>query len=183
MKTIIIIGGGLSGILSAIQLLDRSKDVFVKIINTKHPTALGVAYNTNDPEHLLNVTAGKMSLYPLLPDHFTDWLIANDYPAENISETFQPRMVYGKYISEVFNSYISNKQLEIIDSLAIDIIKQTNQYAVLLSSGRNIIAEKIILALGNFLPSSPKSNSDDFFKSNNYFQDPWNPAYSKNSRI
>ncbi len=180
MKTIIIIGGGLSGILSAIQLLDRSKDVFVKIINTKHPTALGVAYNTNDPEHLLNVTAGKMSLYPLLPDHFTDWLIANDYPAENISETFQPRMVYGKYISEVFNSYISNKQLEIIDSLAIDIIKQTNQYAVLLSSGRNIIAEKIILALGNFLPSSPKSNSDDFFKSNNYFQDPWNPAYSKN---
>ena len=53
MKTIIIIGGGLSGILSAMQLLYIRKDILVKIINASHPIALGVAYSTNDPDHLL----------------------------------------------------------------------------------------------------------------------------------
>ncbi len=180
MKTIIIIGGGLSGILSAMQLLDIRKDILVKIINASHPIALGVAYSTNDPDHLLNVPAGKMSLFPNLPDHFTDWLISKNYRSNDLANEFIPRNVFGNYITEVFNSYKNNKQLEIIDAEATDVEKQTNKYSVFLSNGKTIAGEKIILAFGNFLPSNPKSKSTSYFNTANYFQDPWNPAYLKN---
>lgn len=180
MKTIAIIGGGLSGILTAIQLLEKSKDISVKIINSGQPIGLGVAYSTTDTSHLLNVPAGKMSAFPDNQKHFTDWLIAHGHSAEQIEKQFFPRFVYGEYLSELVAALKQNKQVEIINAKAIDLQKQDSSYSILLNNDKSVFADKTVLALGNFLPATPKSESQSFFESPNYFKNPWNTDYLKN---
>ena len=114
MKTIAIIGGGWSGMLTAIQLLEKSKNIYVKVINSGATTGLGIAYSTTDESHLLNVPAGKMSAFPDQPNHFADWLIANGHSTEQIEKQFFPRLIYGKYILNLLDSLKDNAQLEII---------------------------------------------------------------------
>lgn len=179
MKTIAIIGGGWSGILTAIQLLEKSKNISVKIINSGQPIGLGVAYSTTEEAHLLNVPAGKMSAFPNNPKHFTDWLIANGHSIEQIEKQFLPRLVYGKYISELVSSLKQNEQLEIINAKAIDIQKQESAYSILLDNENSILADKIVLALGNFLPATPKAENTIFFESPGYYENPWNTDYLK----
>lgn len=180
MKTIAIIGGGWSGILTAIQLLEKSKNIYVKVINSEHAIGLGIAYSTKDEAHLLNVPAGKMSAFPDQPNHFTDWLIANGHSIEQIEKQFFPRVIYGKYILNLLDSLKDNTQLEIINAKAIDIQTQSLKYSVQLNNGNSIITDKVVLALGNFLPSIPKSNTPAFFESPFFFKNPWNADYLKN---
>ncbi len=179
MKTIVIIGGGWSGILTAIQLLEKNKNISIKIIHSGTPIGLGVAYSTTDTSHLLNVPAEKMSAFPNNPKHFTDWLIANGNSAEQLEKQFFPRLLYGKYILELFSTLKLQEQLEIINTKAVDIQKKENLYSIQLDNNKSVDANKIVLALGNFLPANPKSASESFFESSNYFKNPWNTDFLK----
>ena len=180
MKTIAIIGGGFSGTLTAILLLQKSKAVKIKLINSGLPIAKGIAYSSISPEHLLNVPAGRMSAFSNIPDHFTNWLKTNNYKSPEIGASFLPRFIYGKYITELFDSIKSNERFELIDSKATDVVKQADGYSVQLQNGNSVVADKIVLALGNFLPANPPINRITFFESKNYFQNPWAPAYLTN---
>ncbi len=183
MKTIAIIGGGWSGILTAIQLLKKSKNISIKIINSGQPIGLGVAYRTTDTSHLLNVPAGKMSAFTNNPKHFTDWLIKNGHSTDEIEKHFFPRLLYGKYILEFVDKIKQNSQVKFIDARAVDIQKESLNYSIQLNNGNSINADKIVLALGNFLPSTPKSATLNFFESPYYFKNPWNADYLKNISI
>ncbi|WP_232006932.1 FAD/NAD(P)-binding protein, partial [Mycobacterium sp. 1245805.9] len=57
----------------------------------------GAAYGTDDPTHLLNVPAQRMSAWPDDPDHFCRWL---DERAVTPLEGFAPRLAYGRYLRE-----------------------------------------------------------------------------------
>ncbi|NCV45075.1 MAG: FAD-dependent oxidoreductase, partial [Actinobacteria bacterium] len=57
MRKVLIVGGGASGLLVAINLLRKSDDCEVTIVEPNERLGLGVAYSTLDPEHLLNVPA------------------------------------------------------------------------------------------------------------------------------
>lgn len=179
MKTIVIIGGGFSGTLTAIQLLKKSKDVQVIIINTNYPIAKGTAYSTNSAEHLLNVTARQMSPFSNEPDHFVSWIRSGNSSYSNSDIPFLPRFLYGKYIQELFEPFKTNKQLQIIEAKATDIQTVEKKYSVILDNGQSILADKIVLAMGNFLPANPKIKDPSFFKSKNYFQNPWVQSYLK----
>jgi uncharacterized NAD(P)/FAD-binding protein YdhS len=73
--TIIIIGGGASGVLLALHLLRGPDRRFeVTIIERRAELGAGVAYATNHPDHLLNVRASNMSAFPDDPGHFVRWL-------------------------------------------------------------------------------------------------------------
>src|ERR1700733_3364046 len=75
MLKVVVIGGGFSGTLAAIQLSKMAQGaVHISLVNTKYPVAKGVAYSTALDVHLLNVRAGRMSAFPDEPDHFVDWL-------------------------------------------------------------------------------------------------------------
>ena len=103
---IAIIGGGFSGIMTAVNLARLSwKPLHNTIINHRRPTARGVAYGTRRMEHLLNVAARNMSAYPdHLPDHFVNWLrTRSDF--DTVPETRAPRAlhrtpasIYGDYL-------------------------------------------------------------------------------------
>ena len=99
-----IIGGGASGTILLLHLLEQIKYPFsVAILQKGHAAAKGVAYSTTDPNHLLNVRAGRMSAYADQPDHFVEWLrTQQEYPEalgpDKEKEAFVPRYLYGRYL-------------------------------------------------------------------------------------
>ena len=74
--TIAIVGAGFSGVAVAARLLSQRGTPPLKIvlINASGKRARGVAYGTESNSHVLNVPAGRMSIWPEQPDDFLQFL-------------------------------------------------------------------------------------------------------------
>src|ERR1700760_439522 len=104
-KEVIIIGGGASGTLLAVQLLrDPSARIRVTLVEKGQKPGFGLAYSTSNPEHLLNVRAANMSAFADDPDHFVRWLGTDRIAGElHCADRFcfAPRKIYGRYIGSL----------------------------------------------------------------------------------
>lgn len=105
---IAIVGAGFSGTLLASQLLRQAqRPLRLLLIERSGRFGSGVAYGTEDPGHLLNVSAGAMSAWPDDPGHLLRWLdlnhaaLADLLPAALDASSFLPRQVYGFYLQSV----------------------------------------------------------------------------------
>src|SRR6201998_1201757 len=158
--TIAIIGGGVSGTLTAFHLLRQETPTRVVFINQRPDFGLGLAYSTPSLRHLLNVPAGKISALPDQPDHFLNWLRKNHDPAAT-EKTFAPRAVFGRYIQSLLKS---TSQLEQEIATVVDVRQQDSGAVLTLDNGFELRADRIVLATGNFdpapLPGITKAASD-----------------------
>jgi uncharacterized NAD(P)/FAD-binding protein YdhS len=170
--TIAIIGGGFSGSLVAVNLTRiATKPITIKLINKSSEIGRGLAYNTSVLGHLLNVPAGKISAFPEQPEHFLNWLHNNGYEEIQASD-FVPREIYGDYIQSVLQEVKNNPfvTLEIItQDEAISLEKTENETKIELKSGKSLTADRVILALGNPPPTTPKSLENY----QEYIKNPW----------
>ena len=182
VKTIAIIGGGVSGALVATNLLRQATaPLRIVIIERTPPIGRGVAYGTDCPDHFLNVPAGRMGAFPDAPDHFYKWVAArvgrSTFPKTVSSTDFLPRTLYGQYIYSVLMDARlgASKEvtLETIVGEAIDIEEKTGSALVLLNDGRSIEAERVVLALGNLPGEYPMRKTSQFFHSPRYVHVPW----------
>ena len=105
---IAIVGAGFSGTLLACQLLKQSqRPLRLVLIERSGRFGPGVAYGTDDPGHLLNVSAGAMSALPEDPSHLLRWLdlnraaLADLLPEPVDASCFLPRRVYGLYLESI----------------------------------------------------------------------------------
>src|SRR5215472_7669149 len=96
---VVIIGGGASGTLTAVALARFPHVAPISIVDTAGMFARGVAYGTEEPLHLLNVPAGRMSALEDDADHLVDWLGARGERPD--PEAFLPRRLYGDYLGEL----------------------------------------------------------------------------------
>ena len=68
---VVVIGGGASGVLMAAHLLrDPQGQARVTIIEGRHMLGCGIAYSTDDPDHLLNTRAISMSAIIIHRDRY-----------------------------------------------------------------------------------------------------------------
>ena len=83
--SVVIIGGGFCGVLTMINLIEKSTGkTSITIINKGYPLARGVAYKTYSEKHLLNVEARNMSAFPDKPDHFAPTPVEKGYPGPGL---------------------------------------------------------------------------------------------------
>ncbi|WP_306287180.1 FAD/NAD(P)-binding protein [Pseudomonas sp. MD195_PC81_125] len=158
MKTLVIIGAGFSGAVTAAQFLRRSPaDVRVVLINRSGTMARGLAYGTNSSLHLLNVPAGNMSADVDDPEHFLRYCQAKD-PAYTAS-SFVPRKIYGEYLTSVLDDAerhcASGVKLERIVAEVRSLQPRKTGAVVELANGQHIDAHQVVLAFGNFSPLDP----------------------------
>lgn len=187
-KCITIIGGGFSGTLTAVQLLRQSPfPICVKLINTGFPFGKGVAYSAESNVHLLNVRSCRMSAFPHIPSHFVNWLEEQPgvaefiMPGETLAEAFMPRRIFGQYVAHILENALDKMpagcRLMVIEdeAIAISEIKSEGpkKYQVTLKNGPAFETEKVVLALGNFLPETLKGISDEVITQGRYFGNPW----------
>lgn len=71
LPVVAVVGGGFAGTVLALRLQGAARVVLFEP-GTPGP---GLAYGTESPEHLLNVPAGGMSLWPERPGDFAEWLV------------------------------------------------------------------------------------------------------------
>lgn len=148
-KTIAIIGGGVSGALTAFHLIRQKTSAGVVLIDQRSNFGLGLAYSTPSLRHLLNVPAGKISALPDQPNHFLDWLRGN-YDASATENTFAPRAVFGRYIQSLLSQATGIRQeVACVADLRLD----TPGAVLTLDDGREIHADFVVLATGNFDPA------------------------------
>lgn len=148
-KTIAIIGGGVSGALTAFHLVRQEAEARVILIDRRPEFGLGLAYSTPSLRHLLNVPAGKISALPDQPDHFLNWLRRNHDPAAT-EKTFAPRAIFGRYIQSLLSS---TSPLEQEIATVVDVRTHGSGAVLRLDNGCELRADLIVLATGNFDPA------------------------------
>jgi uncharacterized NAD(P)/FAD-binding protein YdhS len=184
MKNIVIIGGGFSGTITAINLARLSGSPLNIVIIDKSPMPCrGIAYGTRNSSHLLNVVARNMSALADQPNHFVEWLgTRSEYlnePVSTLREKFVPRRIYGDYLHNLFQWYsgtlaiTKNIRLEFIQDEAGDICIQDQHASVTLAGGRIIMADKVVLAVGNQAPAHFRLRGLNV-RSPKYIGNPWN---------
>jgi len=182
VKTIVIIGGGVSGALVATNLLKQAATPLrIVIVERTPPIGRGVAYGTDCPDHLLNVPAARMGAFPDEPDHFYKWVAArvgrSTFPKTVASTDFLPRALFGQYIYSVLQearlAAAKNVLLETAVGEAVDIEEKPEGALVLLKDGRSIEATRVVLALGNLPGEYPIRKSSQFFHGRRYVHVPW----------
>src|SRR6202012_134962 len=136
-KTIAIIGGGVSGALTAFHLVRQEVQARVILIEQRPDFGLGLAYSTPSLRHLLNVPAGKISALPDQPNHFLNWLRKNYDPAAT-AKTFAPRAVFGRYIQSLLRS---TRPLEQEIATVVDVRLHHSGAVLTLDSGCELWAD------------------------------------------
>jgi uncharacterized NAD(P)/FAD-binding protein YdhS len=189
-STIVVIGGGFSGTMTAIQLSRMaSNPTRIIVINAKKPFAKGTAFSTPYDFHLLNVKAGRMSAFSDEPDNFVNWLLSiEEYKSTDkdwLKQQFIPRKIYGKYLSEILNNEIKERHtIQLVHDEVLDMeYASNNGTTIFLRTEPALHADKVVLALGNFLPSHPFPYNNDFINSRYYLHDPWRIKFSEFSSM
>ncbi len=113
LKDIAIIGGGFSGALTLanlVQQANRPLSIVWYEASTPETLGKGVAYNTPDIAHLLNVRTSRMGAFADDPEGFLIWLQSSQgqdaiqtlCPTWTVDgEAYAPRALYGLYLQDI----------------------------------------------------------------------------------
>ena len=179
--TVAVIGGGFSGLLTAIHLLDADPEVVVRLVERAPQFGRGRAYGAENPDHLLpdhllNVRVVNMSAFADRPDHFAAWLRARGDCGGPTA--FVSRSRYGDYLQSLLRDHIGDPdnagRLLLEHDEAIDIAWTGARRMVRLGLGRSFEADAVVLAIGSPAPPRPPHGADGgVCRSPNYFANPW----------
>ncbi len=162
-----IVGGGASGVLAAIHLLRAARHPLRLIMFEKaERIGEGIAYGTHREEHVLNVTAGRMSAFEDDPSHFVRYLQTQSSTSspEAVSQSFAERKRYALYLRATLDEVHRRSQATLTTVHEEVVALESGEPANLISRFcRATTARKVILALGNWprkLPVDATATSD-----------------------
>jgi uncharacterized NAD(P)/FAD-binding protein YdhS len=150
-RHVVVVGGGASGTLTAIQLLRRGgTGLAVTVLEPRAELGRGVAFGTLDPWHRLNVPAVTMTALSEDPDDFCRW--AGVDPT-----SFPDRATYGRYLAARLASAreASPVAFEHRRARTVVIDGSASPMRVALEDGESLDADAVVLATGNELPVIP----------------------------
>ncbi|PCM48728.1 pyridine nucleotide-disulfide oxidoreductase [Pseudomonas fluorescens] len=185
---ILIIGGGLSGTMLAVQLLRLPGQRRILIIEPRAELGRGEAYSAVELGHTLNGNAARMSVDPDNPDDLTQWLTAHiaaggwpesaeqDVP---VSELFPPRGLFGVYVQQrLAEARVVSAQhgstVEHVRAEVVDLQTDADSVQMSLSNGQTLRGAYAVLATGMFPAArTPQKESSGL---NAAALDPWDVA-------
>ena len=178
MYTIVIIGAGFSGTATAAQLLRRHGNLPLNVVLiNRHPNlGRGVAYGTYSPSHLLNVPAGRMSLFP---DDDGDFLrFARTGDPQITGGSFVRRSLYGDYLVIRLHEAADKATRAKLDPTTgevtgLQVAADGRRVKLEMADGSTSEADRVVLASGNYPPADPPLPATAVYASRGYVRDPW----------
>jgi Uncharacterized protein conserved in bacteria len=175
-----IIGAGFSGTMAAIHLLKQTDDkITVALVEKTSEFGRGLAYRTRDLAHRLNVPPAKMGAFPGDIEGFHRWLQSRPEQLRTAGvrrlhpNAFVPRTLFGEYLEHLL-AEIQSDRLQKISAEAVDLVPLLNgSFRIEFSGPGPLIADQVVLALGNFPPGDPSLKNRSFHESDRYLVDPW----------
>jgi len=185
---ILIIGGGLSGTMLAVQLLRLPGQRRILIIEPRAELGRGEAYSAVELGHTLNGNAARMSVDPDNPDDLTQWLTAHiaaggwpESAEQNVpvSELFPPRGLFGVYVQQrLAEARVVGAQhgstVEHVRAEVVDLQTDADSVQLTLNDGQHLNGACAVLATGMFPAArTPQKDSSGL---NAAALDPWDVA-------
>lgn len=181
-KTIAIVGGGFSGVVTAVHLLRAGLGgpARIVLINRSGRMARGVAYGSRTEAHVLNVAAGRMSALADDEESFLRFARARD--ARFDSGSFVPRRLYGDYLGHLLDDAIATAAPDVgCDRIvgevtAVEPRSEPLGADMTLADSQRLRVDRLVLAVGNYAPANPPALGDAVAASARYVADPWAPG-------
>ncbi|GAB7529838.1 FAD/NAD(P)-binding protein [Pseudomonas sp. 3A(2025)] len=185
---VLIVGGGLSGSLLAMQLLRLPGARRLVIVEPRAELGRGEAYSATEPGHTLNGNAARMSVEPDNSDDLSQWLSAHlaagGWPEAHaqgvpVAELFPPRGLFGQYVQHKLAQAQAlgvqeGSRLVHIQAEVVDLQTDAEGVTLTLSDGRLLRGHQAVLATGMYAAArTPQRTSTGL---NSVSLDPWNVA-------
>lgn len=182
MQRIAIIGGGAAGSAVVAQFLHNAADydytsgcALTWIVGDRAP-GRGVAYETVDDQHLLNVRASNMGLFADQPGDFLDYAAARGVTASG--GQFLPRSLYGDYVEATLARLLTATRRRVTlaarstEAIAIHPLAD-GRFRLRTRNDEHLQVDGIVLALGALPPSPLPIVAPEALHSGVYATDPW----------
>jgi uncharacterized NAD(P)/FAD-binding protein YdhS len=179
---VLIIGGGLSGTMLAVQLLRLPGERQILVVEPRQELGRGEAYSAVELGHTLNGNAARMSVDPDNADDLTQWLTEyiagggwpeSDQQHVPISELFPPRGIFGLYAQQRLAQAkaLSGSTVEHIRGEVVDLQVDEHSTLLTLNDGQQLRGAFAVLATGMFPAArTPQTESSGL---NAAAVDPW----------
>jgi uncharacterized NAD(P)/FAD-binding protein YdhS len=175
--TIAIVGAGFSGTTVAVHLLRAAPPLVdrVFLVERAERQIGGVAYQTDSGSHTLNVPVGRMSAFEDDPDDFLRFVRLREPSLTGGS--FVPRRLYGEYLAQALEEARRQSSLPLIRVAGevVGLDQHDSSASLHLADGRELRADRVLLAIGNYPPSDPLFADERLVASVRYARDPWAP--------
>lgn len=157
--TIAIIGGGFAGAITAVRLAQTTaRAVRIVIIGSEPALGRGIAYSTDNRNHLVNGLAATFGIIPEQPRHLVEWLRDNAAshgwaPPEGVGfeEAFPPRWLYGTYVQATLAQVLAENRervsFEHFQARATGLSRRASGFQVRTDKG-TVNADAVVLATG-----------------------------------
>jgi uncharacterized NAD(P)/FAD-binding protein YdhS len=172
--SVCIVGGGFSGVLTALHLLALPKGPTIRLVERSPVFGRGVAFATANPNHLLNVRVANMSALPEQPDHFREWLAGHG--GWSAHGGFVTRAAYGAYLQDLLRQAVRGApagRLLLDTDEVVGARPASRGWRLATRMGRSLEADALVLAVGLAPPAAPPEADDDLLSSIRYVADPW----------
>lgn len=185
---VLVVGGGLSGTMLAVQLLRLPGRRRVLVIEPRAELGRGEAYSATELGHTLNGNAARMSVDPDNPDDLTQWLEAyiadggwpeSDQQHVPVSELFMPRGIFGLYVQQRLaeareQGAAWGSTAEHVRGEVVDLQADSDGVRLTLADGQQLQAAHAVLATGMFPAARTRQKQSSGL--NAAAVDPWDVA-------
>ena len=155
-RSLVICGNGASAVaLLCAMARNGQSPLAITVAGAGAMPGRGVAYATANSNHLLNVPASRMSIDPVNPHQFAEWLRARGLLGEDFAAQFLPRPLYGEYLQDHLAGWmIAAPQLDIsFRQERVMALERKGELWLVHHEDGSVEADIVVLATGNDLPT------------------------------
>ena len=164
-QTIGIVGGGFTGGAVALHLaraIGKRHGVEIVVFEPRALLGAGLAYDTTESVHRINVPAGRMSLFAKEPDHFINWVTERDALRDD-SDAFDRggvpyprRQLFGQYVAAHIEPWIGKGAIRHVRSRVVDVVRDARGWTVVDDAGVRTDVDLLVLAATHPSPGLPR---------------------------
>lgn len=178
-----IIGGGVSGAAVAYHLARTGifEPARIVVFEPRAMLGAGLAYDSIEPAHRINVPSTRMSLLPDDPEHFQRWIDANDALADDAGATaangalYPRRSLFGAYMNAMIKPYVDDGAVRHIGQRVVSVGREDGRWHLVDDCGEMLEADVLVVATSHPAPSAPKALADALAGHRRFIADPTRP--------
>ncbi|ANM02810.1 FAD-NAD(P)-binding domain-containing protein [Rhizobium phaseoli] len=158
-----IIGGGVSGAGVAYHLARMTADAHpvILVFEPRAELGRGLAYDTDDPAHRINVPAAKMSLQPDEQGEFQAWIDARDAVAcdpeakRPDGQIFPRRRLFGDYVASLLKPFLDDGSVRHCRAAVSHVERRAGRWSIRDDKGGVTEADIVAIATSHPPPAAP----------------------------
>ncbi|MDX3924479.1 MAG: FAD/NAD(P)-binding domain-containing protein [Shinella sp.] len=163
LPAVAIIGGGFTGAAVAYHLhrLRAGSKTRIVVFEPRSAVGAGLAYDTDEPAHRINVPASRMSLVPDDGEHFQRWLAGNGLPSDDAEaatddgHVFPRRGLFGRYVHDQLRPLLRDGDVEHRLTRVISVMRSEGKWQVHSEDGQGLPADILVVATSHPPPKAP----------------------------